>query len=222
MTEGGWISHRVISPSSSSNEIGVPFPHVEWKIVPIDKDGDVEPGRLAVRGPSVMLGYIDPSRGYWGLEEDGFFVTNDLVALAPGGLRFFGRYDRCFKTGGKFVNPALAESLLMSQDDVHNAVCSARPHDILGQVPFVKVMFEKGAEIDVERLSALCARELEPHMVPREIVAVPDLPKGRRQDVAESRRTILVGDGCSFSAAVCRTLAKWRGSGAPVPCPCRF
>ncbi len=176
MTEGGRISHKVMTPDGDSSEIGRPFPHIEWKIVPLD--GKPDYGRLAVRGPSVMLGYIHPLRGYCGLDEDGFFPSNDLVALGTQGLRFLGRYDRCFKTGGKYVNPATVESLLASQREVKCALCTAKPHDILGQVPVVQLVFEKDAEADVERLRALCTRELEPHMVPREIVAVPDLPRG--------------------------------------------
>ena len=125
-----------------------------------------------------MLGYVDASRGYWGLDDEGFFLTNDLVTPAPRGLRFLGRYDRCFKTGGKFVNPAVVETLLVSQDDVRNAVCSPKPHDILGLIPTARVVFEHGKRNDVERLKALCARELEPHMVPREILAVSELPQG--------------------------------------------
>ncbi len=176
MTEGGRISHRAMNPASHSDAIGEPFPHVEWKIVPLR--GRPDCGRLAIRGPSVMLGYVDSSRGYWGIDEDGFFLTNDLVARARDGLRLLGRYDRCFKSGGKFVNPAVVESFFMSQRDIKNALCRAEPHDILGQVPIVQVVFEMDAGADVEQLRALCARELEPHMVPREIVAVPELPSG--------------------------------------------
>lgn len=177
MTEAGRVSHRAISePALASNEIGTPFPHLEWKIVPVDASADF--GRIAFRGPSVMLGYVDLSRGYRGIDDEGFFVTNDLVALSPEGLRFLGRHDRCFKSGGKFVNPAAIESFLVSQDQVFNAVCGAKAHHLLGQVPVVKVVFEKDAEANVERLRALCARELEPHLVPREIVAVAELPRG--------------------------------------------
>lgn len=176
MTEGGRISHNVMSRTRYSDTIGVPFPYIEWKIVPLDSERDG--GRLAIRGPTVMPGYVHPSRGYWGLEEDGFFVTNDLVAQGPDGLRYLGRYDRCFKSGGKLVNPAVIESLLKSQDQVKNALCVPRPHNLLGQVPITQVVLEKGAEVSVERLRAFCATELEPHMVPSEIVIVPDLPRG--------------------------------------------
>jgi fatty acid CoA ligase FadD36 len=176
MTEVGRISHKVMTPDGDSSEIGPTLSHIEWKIVPLDGKSDY--GRLAVRGPSVMLGYIRPLHGYGGLDEDGFFTSNDLVELGTQGLRFLGRYDRCFKSGGKYVNPATVESLLLSQREVKCALCTAKPHDILGQVPVVHLVFEKDAEADVERLRALCARELEPHMVPREIVDVPDLPRG--------------------------------------------
>jgi acyl-coenzyme A synthetase/AMP-(fatty) acid ligase len=180
MTEGGRICHKVISePALASNEIGTPFPHSQWKIVPVDAYGAAAAGLLAVKGPSIMLGYLNAAGGYWGLDEDGFFVSSDLVAPAPdGGLRLLGRYDRCFKSGGRLVNPTVVETFLVSQGDVRNAVCSPKPHDILGLIPTVRVVFEHGKRNDVERLKALCVRELEPHMVPREILAVSELPRG--------------------------------------------
>ena len=180
MTEGGRICHREIAePALASNEIGTPFPHCQWKIVPIEGSGAAAAGLLAIKGPLVMLGYVTAAGGYWGLDEEEFFVSSDLVAPAPGGgLRLLGRYDRCFKTGGKLVNPTVVETLLVSQDDVRNAVCGPKPHDILGLIPTARVVFEHGKRNDVERLKALCARELEPHMVPREILAVSELPQG--------------------------------------------
>ena len=180
MTECGRISQRMITdPALASNEIGTPFSHIQWKIMPLDGDGAGDGGLFAVKGPSVMLGYVKAHGGYCGLDEDGYFRSADIVVPTPrGGLRHLGRYDRCFKTGGKLVNPSVVERFLMDQPGVAKAVCSPKAHEILGYVPTVKVVLENGAGNDVEDLKTLCMRALEPQMVPSEIAVVADLPQG--------------------------------------------
>ena len=168
----------ITDPVLASNEIGTPFSHIQWKIMPLDGDGAGDGGLFAVKGPSVMLGYVKARGGYCGLDEDGYFRSADIVVPTPrGGLRHLGRYDRCFKTGGKLVNPSVVERFLMDQPGVAKAVCSPKAHEILGYVPTVKVVLENGAG-NVEALKTLCMRALEPQMVPSEIAVVADLPQG--------------------------------------------
>ena len=169
----------ITDPVLASNEIGTPFSHIQWKIMPLDGDGAGDGGLFAVKGPSVMLGYVKARGGYCGLDEDGYFRSADIVVPTPrGGLRHLGRYDRCFKTGGKLVNPSVVERFLMDQPGVARAVCSPKTHSILGSVPTVKVVLEAGMGNDVEDLMTLCRRSLEPQMVPSEIAVVADLPRG--------------------------------------------
>lgn len=180
MTECGRISHRTINdPALASNEIGVPFSHIEWKILPGDPEGGSGSGLFAVRGPSVMLGYVKEDGAYFGLDEEGYFRSADIMAPSPGGgLRYLGRLDRCFKSGGKPVNPALIETLLMNQPGVAKALCGSEAHTILGEVPVVTVVLEEGSPMSVEDLKCLCARELQPQMVPSRIAVMSDLPLG--------------------------------------------
>jgi fatty acid CoA ligase FadD36 len=169
----------ITDPALASDEIGTPFSHIQWKIMPLHRDGAGHGGLFAVKGPSVMLGYVKAHGGYCGLDEDGYFRSADIVVPTPGGgLRHLGRYDRCFKTGGKLVNPSVVERFLMDQPGVAKAVCIRKAHEILGYVPTVKVVLENGAGNDVEDLKALCMSELEPQMVPSEIAVVADLPQG--------------------------------------------
>jgi acyl-coenzyme A synthetase/AMP-(fatty) acid ligase len=179
MTECGRISHKAFAdPASVSNEIGTPFAHIQYKIVPVDQGVASEGGLLSLKGPSIMLGYVKPGVGYWGVDKEGYFRSNDLVTTTPdGGLRHLGRFDRCFKTGGKLINPAAIENLLMNTQSVSRVVCHAKEHKILGFVPSVKVVLGKRARQTAQQLKSLCELELEQHMVPHEIDVVDDLPQ---------------------------------------------
>ena len=74
MTECGRISHKAFAdPASVSNEIGTPFAHIQYKIVPVDDGVASEGALLSLKGPSIMLGYVKPGGGYWGVDTERLF-----------------------------------------------------------------------------------------------------------------------------------------------------
>jgi len=70
-------------------------------------------GRIRLRGPQLMRGYLNPQlRPGLGLEQ-GWFVTSDLGRIdARGRLTVIGRADDMFVTGGVNVHPLEVESCL--------------------------------------------------------------------------------------------------------------
>lgn len=176
MTEAGpRIAHEPVEAGGGVEGcIGRPFPHVEWRLDPVDGGADGE-GRLRLRGPSLFLGYVGPDGQYEGLDAAGFLVTNDLLAVrSDGRLAFRGRIDRVFKSGGRLVNPQAVETLLMRHPGVNDAHCFPEEHPLLGLVPVAEVIFAQAADVDVTSVSEFCARFLEPHEVPRRISRVTD------------------------------------------------
>jgi acyl-[acyl-carrier-protein]-phospholipid O-acyltransferase/long-chain-fatty-acid--[acyl-carrier-protein] ligase len=88
--------------------VGALMPEIETRFVAVD--GIPEGGRLYVRGPNVMSGYLDAS----GLEppEDGWHDTGDIAALEPDGyLRLLGRVKRFAKIGGEMISLSAVEDL---------------------------------------------------------------------------------------------------------------
>jgi len=173
MTEAGpRISDLAIADGGGSDAcVGVPYPHFEWRLDPVP---DSDAGRLVLRGPSLFLGYITADGGYEGLDRDGFFHSNDLLSVGRHGrLHFRGRLDRIFRSGGRLVNPEAVERVLASHPDVRDAVCHPEGHPLLGLVPVAEVALESGATFDLASLKELCGQHVEPHAIPRRIVAAP-------------------------------------------------
>jgi acyl-[acyl-carrier-protein]-phospholipid O-acyltransferase/long-chain-fatty-acid--[acyl-carrier-protein] ligase len=88
--------------------VGPVMAGLEMKLEPVD--GITGGGRLYVKGPNVMAGYLDAS----GLEppKDGWHDTGDVVAVeADGYLRLLGRAKRFAKIGGEMISLSAVEDL---------------------------------------------------------------------------------------------------------------
>lgn len=89
--------------------VGALLPGQDWKIEPVE--GIAEGGRLLVRGPNIMLGYlredggIDAPEGGWHDTGDVVTVTDDLW------ITIKGRVKRFAKIGGEMVSLTAAEDL---------------------------------------------------------------------------------------------------------------
>ena len=77
--------------------------------VPSVEDG----GRLYVRGPNIMLGYLKPENpGVLEVPAEGWLDTGDIAAIdADGYVRILGRAARFAKIGGEMISLAAVEAL---------------------------------------------------------------------------------------------------------------
>ena len=176
MTEAGpRVAHEAFENGGGCEGcVGRPFAHFDWRLegVPGAAAGE---GRLLLRGPSLFLGYVAANGSYEGLDAEGFFATNDLLATLPDGrLAFRGRLDRVFKSGGRLVNPAAVEALLRRHPDVADAACFPEEHEWLGLVPVAEILLRPGASLDEGVLLDFCRLHAEPHCVPRRIAQVAE------------------------------------------------
>jgi len=92
--------------------LGVPLPGIECRL-------DAE-GELAVRGPYVMLGYLDPPDGESGFDAEGFLRTGDLMELdAAGHMRLVDRKKEIYKNvKGETIAPQRVENLFRDFESV--------------------------------------------------------------------------------------------------------
>ncbi|MEM7730262.1 MAG: AMP-binding protein, partial [Pseudomonadota bacterium] len=90
--------------------IGRMLPGLQGRLVPVE--GLEEGGRLLVRGPNVMKGYIRPDApGQVVSPEDGWHDTGDVVSRDEDGhLVVRGRIKRFAKIGGEMVSLAVVEN----------------------------------------------------------------------------------------------------------------
>ena len=102
------------------------LPGIEWYLDPVP--GIDEGGRLYVRGPNIMLGYlrngqITPPSSERG---NGWYDTGDLVRIDENGFVWIlGRAKRFAKIGGEMVSLAAVEELVQrAWPRKHHAVLS--------------------------------------------------------------------------------------------------
>jgi acyl-[acyl-carrier-protein]-phospholipid O-acyltransferase/long-chain-fatty-acid--[acyl-carrier-protein] ligase len=109
--------------------VGRPVPGQELRLDPVE--GIEEGGRLFVRGPNVMAGYIYPSMpGVLVPPEDGWHDTGDIVTIDEAGfIAIKGRVKRFAKIGGEMVSLGAVETLAAElwPDGQHVAVTLPDP-----------------------------------------------------------------------------------------------
>ncbi len=120
------------APVISSNQpeanrpgtVGRLVPEIEARIDPVE--GIEGGGRLFVRGPNVMLGYLKPEEpGKIEPPEGGWHDTGDIVYLDEDGyLSIRGRLKRFAKIGGESVSLTVVENCASTlwPDDLHAAI----------------------------------------------------------------------------------------------------
>ncbi|PWC37893.1 acyl-[ACP]--phospholipid O-acyltransferase [Azospirillum sp. TSO35-2] len=104
--------------------VGQALPDIETELVPVP--GVETGGRLRVRGPNVMKGYLHADRpGVIQPPPDGWHDTGDIVEIdGDGFIRIVGRVKRFAKVAGEMIPLGLVEELasLADPDSGHAAV----------------------------------------------------------------------------------------------------
>jgi acyl-[acyl-carrier-protein]-phospholipid O-acyltransferase/long-chain-fatty-acid--[acyl-carrier-protein] ligase len=138
--------------------------------------GIAEGGRLFVKGPNIMLGYLRADNpGVLETPPDGWYDTGDIVKIDDDGfLTILGRAKRFAKIAGEMVSLTLVETKLAAAlPDAQHAVVA---------VPDAKkgeqlVMFTTDAAIDTRKVAeALKPSGTPALMVPRNVIALAELP----------------------------------------------
>ena len=154
--------------------VGRFLPGIEWRLEPVA--GIETGGRLLVRGPNVMLGYLrETAPGVLEAPEDGWYDTGDIVSVdAAGFASIVGRAKRFAKIGGEMVSMTAAETLVASLwPDAQHAVISL-PDPRKGEsLLLVTSAAERGRQ---GNHAAARARLVPEIMVPRAVLCVPAVP----------------------------------------------
>jgi acyl-[acyl-carrier-protein]-phospholipid O-acyltransferase/long-chain-fatty-acid--[acyl-carrier-protein] ligase len=159
--------------------VGRPMPSVETKIKAVD--GISEGGRLFIKGPNIMLGYIfatNPGVIVPVTDEDfgnGWYDTGDIVSIDEDGyLKIQGRAKRFAKIAGEMISLSMVEDIAASlyPDSISAAITIS--HEKKGEqiVLFTnKKDFDKIAMLQHAKnkgMSELC--------VPKEVIYLNEIP----------------------------------------------
>jgi len=174
-----------------SKSVGKIVPPFELKIVDENRkelpQGEI--GELAVRGPSVMKGYLNnPKVTRDVLDSDGWYYTSDLGRIdADGYIYLSGRSSEMYKTGGENVFPREIEEVLESHPAVLFAAVIGVKDELYDEVGHSVVMLKPGKEVTEEELRRYCKEHLTNFKVPKRFTIqdqLPLLPNGKVNKMA--------------------------------------
>lgn len=133
-------------------------------------------GEIAVRGPTVFLGYWDVEQRRPVRPADPWHRTGDLGRLDEDGwLWFAGRtaHKQLIKTGGENVYPAEVEQVLRDHPAVAEAFVFGRPDDHWGEAVHAHCALQPGAQATAEELIGFVAERLARYKRPQSVVFLP-------------------------------------------------
>lgn len=160
--------------ANKSGTVGRLSPLMEARLEPVP--GIEEGGRLYVRGPNVMLGYMRAENpGVLEPPEDGWHDTGDIVAIdAQGFLSIKGRAKRFAKIAGEMVSLSAVEALATELWPTVTSVVVALPDARKGERLVLMTTDAKATREAFARFARQKgASEL---MVPADILVVPGVP----------------------------------------------
>ncbi|GAA4781825.1 AMP-binding protein [Microbacterium gilvum] len=188
MTELSPVSHAMERGRSSSvplSSIGPAVPGTEVRIVDIDTLDDIEApsegrsasGELWVRGPQVMLGYLDNPEATAGcVTDDGWLRTGDIAAYDADGFVFIvDRLKELIKHKGYQVAPAELEALLLASDRVADAAVVGETLEDGDEAPVAFIV--PVGDADEEAILTELNGQVAPYKKVRRAVFVDAIPK---------------------------------------------
>lgn len=163
MTEMAPVSHITPLAAPRSGASGLALPNTACRIVDPETGVDLpagERGELWVKGPQVMLGYLNNAQATADtLTQDGWLKTGDIAIIDADGYMFIvDRLKELIKYKGFQVAPAELEAVLVSHERITDAAVIGRPDADSGEVPVAYVVATDPAPSEVEIKSFLSKR----------------------------------------------------------------
>lgn len=188
--------HGVVAANFSNGleprvgSVGQRLPFQPVKAIEVDADNNFlrecapgERGVIAVSGPGVIRGYVDPRLDaeffVRGMPDGGVWAnTGDLGTVdADGYVWLFGRAKDLIIRGGHNIDPKLIEEVLVCHPAVQLAAAIGRPDASKGEMPIAYVVLKPGMTADASELLQFCRERVQERAaVPVELHFVSALP----------------------------------------------
>jgi acyl-[acyl-carrier-protein]-phospholipid O-acyltransferase/long-chain-fatty-acid--[acyl-carrier-protein] ligase len=157
-----------------AGSVGRLLPGLTAKLLPVE--GVEQGGRLVVKGPNVMLGYLLPDQpGVLRPPADGWHDTGDIVEIDEDGFIWIkGRFKRFAKIGAEMVSLAAVE-------EISAALWPGRPHAVIALEDAAKgeklALVTSDPEPDLPQLwQALKEAGLPEIAYPRQAIFLAEIP----------------------------------------------
>jgi acyl-[acyl-carrier-protein]-phospholipid O-acyltransferase/long-chain-fatty-acid--[acyl-carrier-protein] ligase len=165
------------------NSVGRLLPGIEYRFEAVPGISDTEggkAGRLFVRGPNIMRGYLNPEPNAQFQSLNGWYDTGDIARVDDHGfLQILGRLKRFAKISGEMVSLTAVEDALSGAFPHYGlkfaVAIVSRPDEEKGE-RLLAVTNEGRLTLEEVR-NAIRARGLNNLAVPRDIQVVQEIPR---------------------------------------------
>jgi len=161
--------------------IGIPFSDVDMKIVSLDDGRTLPPGELgeiALRSPTVMLGYYKNPEETQKTIVEGWLHTGDIGYVDQDGYFYItDRKKELIIVGGFNVFPREIDELIYQHPKVKEGISVGIPDPRKGERIKVYIVLKAGETATPEEFIAYFKERLTPYKVPSEVEFRTELPK---------------------------------------------
>lgn len=161
--------------------IGLPFPDVDVKIVSLDGTADLAPGEtgeIALRSPTVMLGYCNQPDATAEAVRAGWLYTGDIGYMDEDGYFYItDRKKELIIVGGFNVFPREIDEVVSLHPKVKEGAAVGIPDERKGERIKLVVVLKPGQTATAEEIIAYCRQRLAPYKTPSEVEFRSELPK---------------------------------------------
>ncbi|MFW2332449.1 AMP-binding protein [Ilumatobacter sp.] len=182
MTELSPVSHCTVVGDFRPGTSGVTIPNTECRLVDPDTGEDRgvgEEGELWVRGPQVMIGYLnndDATRNT--IDDDGWLHTGDVAVIDDHHhVSIVDRVKELIKYKGFQVPPAELEALLIAHPKVADVAVIGIADEEAGELPKAFVVPQPGVELTEDEVKAHVAEHLAHYKHVRIVEFTDEIPK---------------------------------------------
>lgn len=145
-----------------SGSVGLLLPNTTAQVIDLKSKkvlGPRERGEIWLRGPQIMLGYInDPTATQSTIDSDGWLHTGDVGYYDEDGYFFVvDRIKELIKFKGLQVAPAELESLILTHPQVADVAVIGIPDKEAGELPKAFVVRKKASTVSAEDVKKFVA-----------------------------------------------------------------
>ena len=165
-----------------TGSIGQPLPGTIMEV--IDKDDHRTPlpigeiGELCIRGPQVMMGYLNAPQATDDVLRNGRLHTGDLARMdAQGYFYIVGRIKEMIIVGGYNVYPRNVEEVIYTHPAVAECAVVGLEHPTRGQMIKAYVVLKEGQTLDADTLKNHLRGNMSAYAVPHAFEFRESLPK---------------------------------------------
>lgn len=155
----------------------------DYTVEILDEDGNILPvgqvGHLAIKGPGMLDGYLNPPSTRDQILKAGWFLTGDLASkMSDGLIRIEGRLKSMINVSGNKVFPEEVEAILNQHPLIFESRVCGYKHPLLGESVRAEIVLQPHAiKPDTESLRQFCRKHLSAYKIPQLFLFVESLPK---------------------------------------------